>query len=1173
MANFVHLHTHSHYSLLDGLGKIDELVKLAKKYEMPALALTDHGVMYGAIEFYKKAKKAGIKPIVGVEAYVAKNGHLNKRPKIDERPYHLILLAKNITGYRNLVKLTTIAHLEGFYYKPRIDFELLEKYHEGLICCTACLAGELPRHILNDDLDGAREMIEKYRKLFGEGSFYLEVQSHPHNEQQNLVNEKIFLLSQETGVPVVATNDIHYPNRDDDYAQDALLCIQTKKVLSDTERMSYIGFDLSFRSAEDMAQAFPNHPEVLSNTLKVAEQCDLELELDKNILPNFPLPEGFTADGFLRQLCEEGLRERFGDEGINNEELKQRLDYELSIIEKTGYAGYFLIVSDFINWAKANGVVVGPGRGSAAGSLVAYLTKITNINPIKYELYFERFLNPERISMPDIDTDFADSRRDDVLNYVAEKYGRDHVAQIITFGTMAARNAIRDVGRVMGLPYNYCDRVAKLIPTGMNLNEACEAVPEMKDILSDGDGLKLIEVAKRLEGVCRHAGTHACGVVITPEAIDNYAPRQHGSNETIVVQYEGSMVETLGLLKMDFLGLSNLSTIEQALKIIKKTRQLEIDINTITLNDQKTYKIFQDGKTTGVFQFESSGMKRYLKQLMPTDLEDLIAMVALYRPGPLEYIPDYIAGKHGRKKPAYLHPKLKPILEKTYGVAVYQEQLMQIARQLAGFTYGQADVLRKAVGKKIKELLDEQEVKLIEGMVANGIEKAVAKKIWEFILPFASYGFNRSHAACYALIAYQTAYLKANFPAEFMAALLTADQQDLDRVAIDVDECRQLGIEVLPPDVNESFRDFGVVTESINSGKPRIRFGLLAVKGLGENIVEEIIAERKANGKFLDFEDFLSRVKSKDLNKRSLDAMAKAGVLDSLIERNQLLSNIERILNFLSELNKTAGIGQDSLFSLTAKINLIRLKLEPAEELNKKQKLIWEKESLGLYISEHPMSEYESVVRNYAAPCSGLKTCADNATVRVSGVVSGIKKIYTKKGDAMLFVKVEDTTGDIELLVFPKLLERNPNMWQVDNIIACSGTVSIKDGERKILCDYASILNRNNLKQTLDEFLEASRQKPGRRRFFDATKSGGVRVEKKAIQEKKITLKLQEPLDYELSKKIKKIISESAGNYLLELEISRSQGVDKLSTGLRINDSDEFRQAVIALLGEGSLVL
>ncbi|MFA6422401.1 MAG: DNA polymerase III subunit alpha [Candidatus Buchananbacteria bacterium] len=1143
--SFVHLHTHSHYSLLDGLGKVDELIKKAIEYNMPALALTDHGVMYGAIEFYKKAKKAGIKPIIGVEAYVARNGHLNKRPKLDEKPYHLILLAKNEIGYKNLAKLTTIAQLDGFYYKPRIDFELLEKYHDGLICSTACLGGEMANHIINDNMPGAYDMIERYQKLFGKENFYLEVQYNPSIAKQKIVNDKIFEISKELGVPVIATNDVHYVNKEDDFAQDVLLCIQMKRVLSEPDRMTMMGEDWSFKSPQDMADSFSDHPEVIENTLKIAEQCNLELILGKNILPNFPLPAGMTADEYLKELCEQGLIERFGKDNITPE-LRERAEYELSVIEKTGYAGYFLIVSDFIIWAKDNGIVVGPGRGSAAGSIVAYLTKITNIDPIKYNLVFERFLNPERISMPDIDTDFADARRDDVLRYVSEKYGQDHVAQIITFGTMAARNAIRDVGRAMSLPYSYCDKVSKLIPMGMKLAEATESVPELKEILADEDGQKLLKVAKRLEGVVRHASTHACGVVITPESIDNYAPRQYGSGESIVVQYEGHSVEDLGLLKMDFLGLSNLTIIEQTIKIIKKIHGLEIDMDHMPLDDEKSFKIFQDGKTTGVFQFESAGMKRYLRQLLPTDIEDLIAMVALYRPGPMEYIPDYINGKHGRKKPHYLHPKLEPILQVTYGVAVYQEQILQIARSLAGFTYGEADVLRRAVGKKIKELLDEQGGKLIEGMITNGVDKKVAQKIWEFIIPFASYGFNRSHAACYAMIAYQTAYLKANYPAEFMAALLTSDQQNSDRVAIEAEECRQMGIEVLPPDINESFSTFTVVAESLQENKPRIRFGMMAIKGLGENIIEEILKERKVNGKYKNLEDLLVRVKSKDLNKRSLESMAKSGCLDSMGEREQMIFNMDRILNFIQESNKAQASGQDSLFASSPDISVSNLRLQEVKPATKMQKLEWEREYLGLYVSEHPMTELGVAIKGFVVACSSLKNCPSGTQVRVAGIITSIKKILTKKNENMIFAKIEDGAGDVEVLVFPRVLEQNVHIWQAGNIIVCGGTISDKDEETKVLCDRAMILNENNLKDVFSAFLLTS-VGSGKQRYF-----------KKAddLREKRVQIKVPYPIEIDFSKKIKDIIFNNPGESRLEFVVKKDDGEEKVITSFKVNASE-----------------
>ncbi|HLD28157.1 MAG TPA: DNA polymerase III subunit alpha [Patescibacteria group bacterium] len=1162
--SFVHLHTHSHYSLLDGLGQIDHLVQKAVDYQMPALALTDHGAMYGVVEFYQKCKNAGIKPIIGLEAYVARNGHLNKRAKIDEKPYHLILLAKNEVGYKNLVRLTSISYLHGFYYKPRIDFELLQKHHDGLICSTACLAGELASHITNDDLDAAKEMISRYQNLFGDGNFYLEVQHHPSIAKQRVVNEKIFDLSRQMGVPVIATNDIHYPNQDDEYAQDVLLCIQTKKVLSDPDRMSYLGVDLSFKSPTEMISDFKDYPEAIANTLKVAQMCNFELKLGQNVLPQFPLPEGKNIDQYLRDLCEVGLKERYGKK--ISDEILTRMDYELEVIEKTGYAGYFLIVSDFITWSKNSGIVVGPGRGSAAGSLVAYLTNITNIDPIKYELVFERFLNPERISMPDIDTDFADARRDEVLEYTANKYGRDKVAQIITFGTMAARNAIRDVGRVMSLPYNYCDRVAKLIPMFTKLDEAINIVPELKELLAEEDGQKLLNTARRLEGVVRHASTHACGVVITPESLDNYAPRQFGSHgdDSIVVQYEMHAIEDLGLLKMDFLGLSNLTIIEQALEIISKIHGTTIDIGKIPLDDKKTFKLFQQAGTTGVFQFESSGMKRYLRQLEPTELEDIIAMVALYRPGPMEYIPDYIAGKHGRKKPQYLHSKLKPILEKTHGVAVYQEQLLQIARDLAGFSYGEADILRKAVGKKIKKLLDEQEVKIINGMVKNGIEEKVAGKIWEFILPFAAYGFNRSHAACYALIGYQTAYLKANYPAEFMASLLTSDQQNSDRIAIEVEECRQMGIEVMSPDINESYSTFTVVAESLKINEPRIRFGLLAVKGLGDNIVKVIIKERKTNGKFKNLEDFLSRIKSKDLNKRSLDAMIKSGCLDSLGERNQLLDNMDRLLMFITENNNAMDNGQDSLFDLMPHSNLPGLRLDDSSALDKKQKLNWEKEYLGLYVSEHPMSDFKDVLKDRVVGCSTLGNCPSGTEVRVAGVVTTVKKINTKKGDAMMFVKIEDSGGEVELLVFPRMLEQNPHIWQEENIIACVGKISDKDGEVKIICNQVAYLEKDNVAETFELLKKSNDNDRGRiGKFFH-----------KLNPHKKISIKITEPIDYDVSKSLRNLFYEYPGNHHVELLVERVSGnKQRIKTSFRINHNDRFKNEVANIIDSNSIVI
>lgn len=1161
--------------MLDGLGKIDDLVTKAVDLNMPALALTDHGVMYGAVEFYKKATKAGIKPIIGVEMYVAKNGHTSKQAQIDTKPYHLILLVKNEEGYRNLVTLTSIAHLEGYYYKPRIDFELLKKHHAGLICSTACLGGELPVKILSGKIDEARKMIEEYRDLFGEENFYLEVQHNPNIPKQRVVNENIFTLGKEMGVPIIATNDVHYVEKDDNKYQDILLCIQTKRLLSDSDRMSMMDEDFSFTSAEEMKNNFLDHPEVVENTLKVAEKCNFEMKLGEIVLPNFPLPENMSADEYLCDLSQKGMVKKIGNNVSS--EYQERMDYELSVIAKTGYAGYFLICADFINWAKDNGIVVGPGRGSAAGSLVSYLIGITNLDPIEYDLVFERFLNPERISMPDIDTDFADARRDEVLAYAAEKYGRDKVAQIITFGTMAARASIRDVGRVMSLPYSYCDRVAKLIPMFTKLDDAISSVPELKEIMDEPDGNKLLTAALRLEGVVRHASTHACGVVITPESLDNYSPRQHGSgdDESIIVQYEGNSIESLGLLKMDFLGLSNLTTIERAIEIIFATRSIKIDIDHIPLKDEKVFKLFQEGKTTGVFQLESSGMKRYLKQLVPTDLEDIIAMVALYRPGPMEYIPDYIAGKHGRE-PKYLHEKLKPILGKTYGVAVYQEQLLQIARDLAGFSYGEADILRKAVGKKIKTLLDEQAVKMIEGMIKNDINEKTAQEIWEFILPFASYGFNRSHAACYALIAYQTAYLKANYPPEYMAALLTSDQGNIDRISIEVAECRQMGIEVLPPDVNESFGTFAVVASSLKEGNPRIRFGLMAIKGLGENIIKTIIAERKENGKFKNLEDFLTRVKSKDLNKRSLEAMMRAGVLDCFEERNRLLINLDRILLYVKELNQAMISGQDSLFDISPQTSLSGLRLDEASLLDKKQKLTWEKEYLGIYVSDHPMQELLVKLGSAVVKCVDLKTSEATKTVKIAGVISTVKKIFTKKGDQMLFVTLDDSTASVEILVFPRTLEENPHIWQEDSIIACLGKISDKDDDVKILCEKVAVLNSDNIADVFNRVLVPSKNGYGGKFWKKKSNNGGNKTTPRAVIEKplSVAIVLEEPIEYDLAKKVREVFANNPGNHVVELLIARKSGVkQKVVTSFKVDGTEKIITQLEEVLGKNKVVV
>ncbi len=1051
---FTHLHTHSHYSLLDGLAKIDDLINRAGELGMDSLALTDHGVMYGAVEFYQKAKAKNIKPIIGMEAYVAINSRHDKNPAVDNKRNHLLLLAKNNLGYKNLIKLTTLAHLEGFYYKPRVDKEILRKYSEGIIASSACMAGEIPRMILAGKLDKAEKIIDDFQEIFGKENFYLELQDHSSLKGQDEINDTLIKLSKKMGAPLIAANDIHYIKKEDDKAQDILLCIQMNRTVNEKDRLSMIGEDYSMKSPEMMIEHFKHIPEAIDNTQKIVSECNVELELGKILLPHFDVPDNLSSSDYLKKLCLNGIAKRYGK---TNEAIEKRLKFELDTINQMGFASYFLIVQDFVNWAKSQNIVVGPGRGSAAGSIVSYLIGVTDVDPLKYELLFERFLNPDRISMPDIDLDFADHRRDEVLKYVARKYGDDHVAQIITFGTMAARGAVRDTGRALGLPYSFCDKISKAIPMFTKLSEALENVQEFKDIYNGDPAAKnLIDNALKLEGVARHSSTHACGVVISKEKLENYTPCQYPPQDTsaIVTQYEMHNIEDLGLLKMDFLGLKNLTILENALKIISKTKGDQIELEKIPFDDEESLKLFQEGKTTGVFQFESSGMKRYLKKLKPTDFEDVVAMVALYRPGPLNsgMVDEFIDRKHGKKKIVYKHPIMENALKNTYGVIVYQEQVMQLSKDMAGFTGGQADTLRKAMGKKIAELMAKMKKEFIEGCLKNKLDKKLAEETFSDMEKFAEYGFNRSHAVCYALIGYQTAYLKAHYPAEFMAALLTADRENIDRIAIEVDECRQMGIEVLPPDVNMSFVDFGVVNEN---GKDEIRFGLAAIKNVGRNIVEIIVGERKANGKFSGVEDFVLRVKSRDLNKKSVESLVKAGALDSLGERNELLMNVEKILIFAKERQKAKSNGQFSLFESSDSVDdsVNKLQLVVTEPIGKTEKMAWEKELLGLYVSDHPLKEYSVFLRNTSKVINEIANDDVKQIITVGGIITKIQKIITRAGKSMIFANLEDLTGKIEILVFPRLLEDNSEIWEESNIVFVKGKVSDKDGVFKLLAE------------------------------------------------------------------------------------------------------------------------
>ncbi len=1066
---FTHLHTHSHFSLLDGLSKIDDLISRVKELGMDSIALTDHGNLYGAIEFYKKAKAAGIKPIIGVELYVARGNHLDKRPNIDDERYHLVVLAKNQTGYKNLVKLVSYAHLDGFYYKPRVDKELLRKHSEGLIALSACLGGEISKTLLNKGIEAAEKVAFEHQEIFGKGNYFLELQQHPNIEEQNIVNPLILELARKTKIPLVGTQDSHYLKPDDAHAHDVLLAVQTNNRTDDKDRLTMKIDDFSITSPEETYKKFKlingleekELNQIFENTRLVADQCNLEIELGKIQLPHFEIPKGFEdADNYLKHLCCEGLKSK--PTAAPKEEVKERLDYELSVIKQTGFATYFLIVQDLVNWAKNQNIIVGPGRGSAAGSLAAYLLNITGVDPLKYGLIFERFLNPARISMPDIDLDFDDARRYEVLDYVAKKYGYDHVAQIITFGTMASRGAIRDAGRALGLSYDFCDKIAKIIPFNFHLKKALESVAELKEMYDgDSQAKNLIDSAMRLEGVARHASTHACGVVITKEPLIEQVPLQRATTEkskngesiqngnSVITQYEMRAVEDLGLLKIDLLGLANLTIIENTLKLIDKIHGLKINIEEIPLDDKETFRLLREAKTAGIFQLESSGMRRYLKELKPNRFEDVCEMITIYRPGAMELIPEFIARKHGKRKIEYLHPKLEPILKETYGIMIYQEQLIKAVQVLAGFTLSEADVLRKAVGKKIRKLLMEQEVKFMEGALKNGTPPEIAKKFWALIEPFNRYGFNKSHGIAYAMISYQTAYLKAHYPVEFMAALMNSHSGDIEKIAFLIDESIVMDISVMPPDINESFDSFTVVSED---GKPAIRFGLLSIKNVGENIVKAIIEERKKNDKFISLEDFISRVQHKDLNKKSLESLIKCGALDSLGERNAFLYNLEDLLLYAREIQKHKSLGQVSLFGQT-EIQLPPMRLKEAPVLSKWEKVNWEKELLGLFVSEHPMKDYQEKLKlDYKV--SEIKDIMSKIgqNVKIGGLITRIQKVLTRNNQPMIFSQLEDVNSKVELIVFNDLIQKNPALWQENNIIVVKGRVNEKDGVPKIIC-------------------------------------------------------------------------------------------------------------------------
>lgn len=1064
MAEFVHLHVHTNYSLLDGACEIDRLARRLSELGMKSCAITDHGAMYGVIDFYKKMLAYGIKPIIGAEVYMAERTMQDKEPGVDDEQYHLVLLAKDIQGYKNLMKLVSLGFTEGFYYKPRIDMDILAKYSEGLIALSGCLAGRIPSLLLKGNFDEAKNIALQLNSIFGQDNFFIEVQDHGLLDQRRIINDLI-RLSQETGIPLVATNDVHYIQKEDALAQDVLMCIQTGKTMDEENRMKFESSEFYLKSPEEMASLFSYIPEALENTIRIAESCNVTLDFGTIHLPSFRVPEGLTEDEYLNRLCYKGARERYPE--ITGE-IKQRLDYELETIKKMGYSSYFLIVWDFINFARQNGIMVGPGRGSAAGSLVAYCLYITNIDPLKYNLLFERFLNPERISMPDIDVDFCYERRQEVIDYVVRKYGQDRVAQIVTFGTMAARAAIRDVGRVMGYPYGEVDRIAKMVPAelGITIENALTLNPELKKLYEENERIRrLIDIAKDLEGFPRHASTHAAGVVISKDPIVEHVPLHKLGDSNVTTQYTMTALEELGLLKMDFLGLRTLTVIRDAINIIRRTKNVEINLDKLPLDDKKVYEMLSQGNTAGVFQLESTGMRNLLKELRPETFQDVAAIIGLYRPGPLGSgaAEDFIKSKNGLKPIKYLHPKLEPILSETYGIILYQEQAMKIAQELAGFSLAQADILRKAMGKKQQDVMAAQRESFVNGCVKNGIDKVTAEKIFDEISYFAGYGFNKAHSAAYAVIAYQTAYLKAHFPVEYMAALLTSVIDNSDKVAHYINECRHLGIKVLPPDINESYESFTVVSD-------KIRFGLTAVKNVGHNVARAIIMARKSEGKFTSFTDFVEKV-SGDLNKKALESLIKSGAFASIgAKRSQLLAIYEDTLTRIQKEQRQGMKNQISLFQILDDTASYGESLPDVPEFPSAELLAMEKDMLGIYLSGHPLSEFERELSENVTFYLGDKNNdnIDKKEVLVGGIITGIQTKATRNESIMAFINIEDLTGSMEAIVFPTVFEKYKSLLHPDSKVYIKGRIDSKEDEApKLLVEEIRPLGKRESEGTV----------------------------------------------------------------------------------------------------------
>lgn len=1229
-SDFVHLHNHTFHSVLDGLTKIHDLVDKVKELGMEAAAVTDHGTMSGILDYYKTAKKAGIKPIIGIETYVATRSRFDRDPGKDKQRFHLTVLAMNNTGFHNLMKLSTRANLEGMYYKPRIDHELLEELNEGLIVLSGCASGEIGVALKEDDYDRAREIAKWYKSIFGD-RYYLELQDHGHPKSnthwdvQTKINEGLIKLSKELDIEMVVTCDGHYLTHEYQDAHEILLCVGTGSYLSDEKRMSLKDFELHLTDPRDIIDHWGEEfPEVIRNTKKIADRCDVEIELGRILIPKYPLPDGENEHSYLLRLTYQGLLQRYNgasreeaekldpDEIIPklSDEVRERAKMELGVMGNMGYEGYFLIVQDFINWGKSQGIVFGPGRGSAAGSIIAYALNITDLDPLKYGLLFERFLNPDRISMPDIDVDIQDTRRDEVIEYCAKKYGEDHVSNIATFGKMFGRMAVRDVARVLEVPYAESDRLAKLVPPPSQGRH----IPLSVSIKEDADlrneyennptAKEVLDYAIQLEGTIRSHGVHACGVVIAPDTLVNYIPLEMAQKGVVATQFPMGEVEELGLLKMDFLGLSNLTIINNAMRIIRKAYKKEINLSELPLDDKKTYELFQRGDTTGVFQLESAGMKRYLRGLKPTTFEDIIAMVALYRPGPMQFIDSFIRRKHGEEEITYLHSGMKNSLKNTYGILVYQEQFMQISKEWCGFTGGQADTLRKAVGKKKIDLMKKVKPEFVEGAVkVGGATKEIAETFWTQLEEFANYCFNKSHAACYGLIAYWTAYLKAHYPDAFMAALMTSDHDDTDRLAIEITECKHMGISVLSPDVNESFVEFAVVPN-----ENKIRFGMSAVKGVGVGAVEEVLRARE-EGVFLSVEDFARRISTSKFNRKAWESLIKSGAFDDMGDRSDLLFNLDSITSFASKLQKEAASGQTNLFGMlggddAASVqSTLHLQKAPVKH-DDKERLMWERELLGLYISAHPLDRYETYLSEQTQPLTQLVPEYDSRMMTVGGIISTVRTIVTKSGSKMAFVGIEDKFGEGEIIVFPNLYEKVGAKLVQDAVIRVSGKNSARDrdgnlgNESKLIADDIIVITDNDINgyestgRKMDAPKISSAVKKERREAYrnqkngtspksvvknDATKpqpkthSAPVNVAPE-IPASKLFVYIKDPNDHSRLVKMKSVCGENAGTTDVVLVLGEKEK-SAMRLPFKVDANDNLLSQLKNTLGEECVVL